>query len=181
MDRWTRTHNALQAAALELFTAQGYESTGTAQIAERAGVSEMTLFRHFGSKEALLLADPFDPAIARAVQSRPESEPAMRALAEGIRQAWAEVDAEAIDALRQRLSIVAGAPNLRGAFERNSEMTMEVLADALVSRGVAGVAARVASAAMIAGLSVALLAWAQSPEADLSDVLGEALETLAGN
>lgn len=42
---------------------QGYAATGTAQIAQRAGVSEMTLFRHFPSKEALLLEDPSMPSL----------------------------------------------------------------------------------------------------------------------
>ncbi|BAY14637.1 TetR family transcriptional regulator protein [Nostoc sp. HK-01] len=43
-------------AALELFTAQGVSSTTTRQIAEKAGVNEVTLFRHFGNKHGLLLA-----------------------------------------------------------------------------------------------------------------------------
>ncbi|KPC86144.1 TetR family transcriptional regulator, partial [Streptomyces sp. NRRL WC-3753] len=38
-----------------MFAAQGYDATTTAAVAERAGVSEMTLFRHFATKEALLL------------------------------------------------------------------------------------------------------------------------------
>ncbi|HNP15627.1 MAG TPA: helix-turn-helix domain-containing protein, partial [Terrimesophilobacter sp.] len=59
MSRWDRTHDALLQAALELFEEHGFDATGTVQIARRAGVSEMTLFRHFPSKEALLLADPF--------------------------------------------------------------------------------------------------------------------------
>jgi AcrR family transcriptional regulator len=43
-------------AALELFTAQGVSSTTTRQIAEKAEVNEVTLFRHFGNKHGLLLA-----------------------------------------------------------------------------------------------------------------------------
>ncbi|MBD2595892.1 TetR family transcriptional regulator [Nostoc spongiaeforme FACHB-130] len=43
-------------AALELFTTQGVSSTTTRQIAEKAGVNEVTLFRHFGNKHGLLLA-----------------------------------------------------------------------------------------------------------------------------
>lgn len=81
MGRWEQTHKSLRKAALELFAEQGYEATATAQVAERAGVSEMTLFRHFPTKEMLLLADPFDPLMAEAVRARPEHEPAMRALA----------------------------------------------------------------------------------------------------
>lgn len=43
-------------AALELFTAQGVSGTTTRQIAEKAEVNEVTLFRHFGNKHGLLLA-----------------------------------------------------------------------------------------------------------------------------
>ena len=94
MGRWDQTHEALKRAAFELCAERGYEATATAQVAERAGVSEMTLFRHFPTKEALLLTDPFDPLMAEAVRARPAHEPAMLALAQGIRQAWGRVDAE---------------------------------------------------------------------------------------
>ncbi|OUL35528.1 TetR family transcriptional regulator [Nostoc sp. T09] len=53
------THSARQRliqAALELFAAQGVSGTTTRQIAEKAEVNEVTLFRHFGNKHGLLLA-----------------------------------------------------------------------------------------------------------------------------
>jgi len=40
-------------AASDLFTNKGYAGTTTRAIAETAGVNEVTLFRHFGSKENL--------------------------------------------------------------------------------------------------------------------------------
>ena len=43
-------------AALELFALQGVTETTTRQIADRADVNEVTLFRNFGSKHGLLLA-----------------------------------------------------------------------------------------------------------------------------
>ncbi|MFN6570828.1 TetR family transcriptional regulator [Dendronalium sp. ChiSLP03b] len=43
-------------SALELFTAQGVSATTTRQIAEKAEVNEVTLFRNFGNKHGLLLA-----------------------------------------------------------------------------------------------------------------------------
>lgn len=43
-------------AARELFVRQGITQTTTRQIADLAGVNEVTLFRHFGSKQGLLLA-----------------------------------------------------------------------------------------------------------------------------
>ncbi|MFT4296765.1 MAG: helix-turn-helix domain-containing protein [Micropruina sp.] len=180
MGRWDRTHQALQRAAVELFAERGYEATTTAQVAERAGVSEMTLFRHFATKEALLLADPFDPLMAEAVRARPGEEPPMRALVQGIRQAWLQVDAESTQKLREILLIVARTPALRGAVERNSNDTAAALTAALLDRGVLEAPARIAVAAVIAGLSTALLDWAQMEGASLDDVLASAVDVLGG-
>lgn len=42
------------AAAAELYSETGFRGATTRKIAERAGVNEVTLFRHFGSKTRLL-------------------------------------------------------------------------------------------------------------------------------
>ena len=47
------TRNRILRAALELFSTQGYTAATTRHIAGRAGVTEVTLFRHFQSKEKL--------------------------------------------------------------------------------------------------------------------------------
>ncbi|HEX7085847.1 MAG TPA: helix-turn-helix domain-containing protein [Vicinamibacterales bacterium] len=41
-------------AALKVYAASGFRGATTKRIAHEAGVNEVTLFRHFGSKEALL-------------------------------------------------------------------------------------------------------------------------------
>lgn len=51
-----RSSDRLLQAALQLFVAQGITATTTRQIAELAGVNEVTLFRQFGNKQGLLLA-----------------------------------------------------------------------------------------------------------------------------
>jgi AcrR family transcriptional regulator len=43
-------------AACKLFACQGYHATSTREIAQLAGVSENTIFRHFSSKEGLFWA-----------------------------------------------------------------------------------------------------------------------------
>lgn len=180
MGRWDRTHEALKQAAVELFVEHGYDATATALVAERAGVSEITLFRHFPSKEALLLADPFDPLMAEAVRSRPEIEPAMLALTEGIRQALAHVHEESVQTLRGLLRVVAATPTLRGAIERNSEETVAALVDALIDRGVDEMQARVSATAVVAGVSAALLDWARSDQTPLDKAIGAGLDVLGG-
>lgn len=43
-------------SAIGLFSSKGYKATTTKEIAAMSGVNELTLFRHFGSKERLLEA-----------------------------------------------------------------------------------------------------------------------------
>ncbi|MDO5052471.1 MAG: helix-turn-helix domain-containing protein [Pseudoclavibacter sp.] len=180
MGRWERTHAKLRETALRLFATQGYEATGTAAIARAAGVSEMTLFRHFPSKEELLLQDPYDPRMAEAVRLRPDHEPAMRALAEGIRSAWRELEPQELAQLRTVLELVAATPALRGALERSGRDTATALASALEERGVPPAQAQVAAAAALSGLSAALLAWAAGPGTGLREHVEGALDVLGG-
>lgn len=54
-DLTERQKKVLQ-AALELFAAQGFEATTSAQIAKKAGVSVGSVYHHFPNKQALLIA-----------------------------------------------------------------------------------------------------------------------------
>ena len=57
MGRWEPgARERLVMAAVDLFTEQGYDATTVAQIAERAGVTKSTFFRHFTDKRELLVA-----------------------------------------------------------------------------------------------------------------------------
>lgn len=56
MPSQTRTRNAkpkIERAAIELFISEGIDAATTRQIAERAGVSEGALYRHYKGKEEL--------------------------------------------------------------------------------------------------------------------------------
>jgi len=50
------THQKLLQVTCRLFAESGYQGTTTRRIADAAGVNEVTLFRHFGSKDALIRA-----------------------------------------------------------------------------------------------------------------------------
>jgi AcrR family transcriptional regulator len=50
------TRTRILTAAREIFEGNGTRGTTTREVADRAGVNEATLFRHFGSKAALLSA-----------------------------------------------------------------------------------------------------------------------------
>ena len=48
------TKSEIQSAALELFSAQGYEATSISQIAQAVGIRKASLYSHFESKQAIL-------------------------------------------------------------------------------------------------------------------------------
>ena len=55
MVRWEPgTRDRLQAAATELYVSRGYDRTTAADIAQAAGVTERTFFRHFADKREVL-------------------------------------------------------------------------------------------------------------------------------
>ncbi|HWM34773.1 MAG TPA: helix-turn-helix domain-containing protein [Pseudolysinimonas sp.] len=181
MSKRTRTRETLFTAALELFDERGYEATTVAEIARRAGVTEMTFFRHFPSKDAVLVDDPYDPLIADAIVAADPALPALAAVTAGVRDAWASVPPPAAAAVRERLRIVAGSPALRGALARNSRATEQAIAEALRCRGVASRPAVVVAAAAVAALNGALLDWAAvEGDESLGDAILGALAALDG-
>lgn len=50
------TRNKIIEATIELVNERGYKGATTREIAKRAGVNEVTLFRHFGSKKGIVEA-----------------------------------------------------------------------------------------------------------------------------
>lgn len=52
----TKKQEKIVQAALELFALEGYAATSTRKVAEKAGVSEGLIFRHFKNKDGLLAA-----------------------------------------------------------------------------------------------------------------------------
>src|SRR5271154_6422209 len=76
MTRWQPdSRGRLEQAALALFGERGYDNTTVAEIAERAGVTERTFFRHYADKREVLfgggtvLADLFAYGVANAPDS----------------------------------------------------------------------------------------------------------------
>ena len=173
-----RTRQRLTAAAFELFSESGYDGTTVAQIALRAGVTEMTFFRHFSSKSDVLLDDPFDPLVAAAVAREPlELEPMTRVV-RGVRATWRTIPAREGQQIKKRVRIAAETPSLRAAMWQNTERTQGVIVKQLVDDGVDRLAAQIAAAAVLAGITAALLEWAKAEDEDLELVMQAALTVL---
>ncbi len=172
-----RTRLRIFDVAMRLFEADGYDAVTVARIAEAADVSEMTFFRHFATKDALLLDDPYDPLIAAGIAAQPRALPPMRRAIDGVRSSWSELPVAASELVRRRLRL-ADSPSLRGAIARNSAETERVIAAQLVADGTTTRDAAVAAAAVVAALMAALLNWAASDDDSLSDAIGAALDVL---
>ena len=107
-------------AALELFVERGYGDTSIDQIADAAGVGRRTVFRHFASKEAMLV----DHLVVRrelAVQrldERPADEPPLVSLHAVLRElSEAGYDRRMLAQIR---SVLASEPGtLRAAVALN--------------------------------------------------------------
>ena len=67
MDRAPATRQFLQEHALRLFSERGFDGVTVEEVARTAGFSHMTFFRHFPTKEAVVLDDPYDPVLGVAV------------------------------------------------------------------------------------------------------------------
>jgi AcrR family transcriptional regulator len=57
------TRETIRAVALELFSTKGFDQTSLREIAERVGLTKASLYYHFSSKQALLIA-VVEPVIA---------------------------------------------------------------------------------------------------------------------
>lgn len=80
--RRMRTREALRQVALQRFASEGFGNVTVQQLAQEAGVTERTFFRHFPSKEAVLFQD-YDTQVewlAEALAQRPRSESVFEAV-----------------------------------------------------------------------------------------------------
>ena len=179
--RAARTRALLQETATRLFAEQGYEATTVEQIVRAAGVSHMTFFRHFPTKDAVILDDGFDPRIAAAVAATPASLPPVTRVCAGLRMALTHVDVPEEEQVRQRVRIAAQHPALRIGMYANTETTRDAVAEVLRDDGADELTARVAAAAVLAALTVALQEWCLSDdEASMSEHLNAALDVVDG-
>ncbi len=179
MGKAERTRQRLRHEALRLFVEQGYDETRVAEIARAAGVTEMTFFRHFPSKELVVIDDPYDPAIAAAVAAQPVDLSVLERVRRGLAAAWADFPAEDDPELRLRLLIGAGHRGLRARMREGNAHTEDLIVATLTDQGVPRVQAAVAAGAVLGALTAALLHWASSPEGvSLGSVIMAALDQL---
>jgi len=188
MSRWEPdARGRLERAALELYAERGFELTTVAEIAERAGLTERTFFRHYADKREVLfggehvLQELFVGAVATAVEAPWASGPAVAALdavAAGLDTVGEMFAGRHADA-RRRQAVV----NANTALQERELIKLATLAaaiaEALRDRGIPRATAEVAGEAGIAVFKVAFARWVEvEHETDLRMVMREVLDDL---
>jgi len=180
----TATSDRIRASALRLFREQGYDATTVEQIAAAAGVSHMTFFRYFPTKEDVALSDSYDPLIASSIAQTPAAWPLIQrirvVLVEGLRLVY-DTDR---DTLLAQVKLIVSTPALRERMWAGQLATQQVILQALEAEHNpddphAGFQARVTVAACLAAASTAVLTWVENDGTpELPDLLEQAFDTL---
>ena len=123
-----QTRAAIQQHALRLFLANGYDATTVEHIAAAAGVSHMTFFRYFPTKEDVVLADEYDPLIVASIVARPPEETPLASVREAIGDGLAHIYDIARDALFVRTRLILGTPQLRARLWEQQAATEGMIA-----------------------------------------------------
>jgi AcrR family transcriptional regulator len=169
-------------AAVELFTERGYDATTAAQIAERAGLTKTTLFRHFADKREILFQGQESlVAVARdGVASAPAASPPLEVLRSGVLALCVMHDAGRRDLGRRLDAILSSSTELqeRASYKRASITAAlhEALAARLGDVRQAGLLADVGVRAYYDGFAAWIVAPADGP---LADVVSSELDAYA--
>ena len=161
MGRWEpNARGRLEQAALELYVERGFEQTTVAEIAERAGLTERTFFRHFADKREVLFAGAgaLQELLASAVAGAPDSAAPIDAVAAALEAAGALLQ-ERREYARQRQAVIAANPELQERELIKLASLASALADALRRRGVTDPAASLTAEAGIAVFKIAFERW----------------------
>lgn len=173
-----QTRQRLQEQAMRLFAERGYEATTVEQVAAAAGVSHMTFFRYFPTKEDVVLSDDYDPMLAESIRARPRSEDPVVRIHAAVREGLAAIYAVDRDALLARVQLILRTPALRARLWENQFATRELFERALED-GAPSVRTRVLASVCLATLTTALEEWAATDGAvDLPDLIDDAFRVL---
>jgi AcrR family transcriptional regulator len=181
MGRWEPdARGRLLKAALELYGEHGFEQTTVAQIAERAGLTERTFFRHFADKREVLFAgaDVLQERMVSAAAEAPAGTTPIEAAAAGIEAAGMLIQ-EGGELPRQRQSIIAASVELQERELIKLASLAARLAEVLRGRGVGEPEASLAAEAALAAFKIGFDRWVSSDdERELPHVIRESLEAL---
>ncbi len=187
--RRAQTQRTIQAHAIRLFGERGYEGTTMNDVAEAAGVSPMTVYRHFPTKEDLVLTDRYGELIAERIAASPAGRPLVRRIGDALVEAAAALTGDDAAADRQallvRLQLMISTPALRARHLDNQYALQQAIIDALQGDAAdsdAAFQAQAAASACLAALHTAMVRWAEDDgRSDLPHLIGRALAAVFGD
>ena len=169
MGRWEPgARQRLVLAAVDLFTEQGYDATTVAQIAERAGVTKSTFFRHFPDKRELLVAgqESMCELLSEGIAEAPEGASPMAAVAAALERASTMMGPDNRELGPRIKAAVASSTELQ---ERDALKTVSLAAAmiaALLARGVPETTAHLAGELGVLAFKQGYARWSESDEHD---------------
>ena len=128
-------------SALELYAERGFEVTTVLEVAERAGVTERTFFRHFADKREVLFEGSSDlqEAVIAAIAASPAAMGSIDVVASAMQHA-ASLLADRSYAQR-RATVIAANPSLQERELLKLATLSGAVAEALRRRGATDLAA----------------------------------------
>ena len=185
MGRWEPDASGrLRQAALELYVERGFEQTTVAEIADRAGLTARTFFRHYADKREVLFSGSavLHENLVRALQEAPATATPLQAVSAAL-EAAADILGQQRAFSAQRQTVIAANPELQERELIKLASLASALAAGLRDRGVGEPDASLAAEAGIAVLRVAFERWISEPgpgqgEQSLWQYMQESLATL---
>jgi AcrR family transcriptional regulator len=167
MARWEPgAAQRLQQAALELFASRGFEQTTVADIAEAAGLTERTFFRHFGDKREVLFhgQDEFVQMFLDGMKAAPDDATAMELVAAAIAGAASFFPEQRRPHSRMRQMIIDTNPALQERERHKLASLAVTIAAALRERDVPEPAATLAAESAATVFGIAFGQWISEGE-----------------
>jgi len=181
MGRWEpNARGRLEQAALDLYSERGFEQTTAAQIAERAGLTERTFFRHYADKREVLFgaSHALEELFVNALAATPDTAAPIDAVASAL-EAVAALFLERYDFSRQRQAVIKASAELYERELIKLASLSAALAATLRLRGVRDPAASLTAEAGIAVFKIGFERWVgDNGERPLADFLRESLVEL---
>jgi len=181
MPRWEPdTTQRLVAAAVDLFNEQGYDATTVAQIAERAGVTKSTFFRHFADKRELLAAGQatLSRLMAEGIAGAPAGASPLEAVAAGLERASGAMGRQSRELGPRIKAAVAASAELQERDALKSVGLAAAMTEALVARGVPDPVAQVAGELGVLAFKRGFAAWSEGDRRGEQDLARHALAAL---
>ncbi|MFD5224907.1 TetR/AcrR family transcriptional regulator [Microbacterium sp. NPDC058342] len=183
MARWAPdSRGRLESAALELFEAKGFASTTVPEIAELAGLTTRTFFRHFADKREVLFADGAMTAYARQViEAAPSDLAPIEIVRHLLQQSVKDQFRERKERVRRVRAIIATDQMLREReFAKRHDLSRSV-EDGLIARGIDDISSRLLADLAVTVMYLAVDRWLESPApgTELSTFVDEIMDVHA--